>query len=129
MKAKAAKEKVEKAMKQKLRQMLLQKKKEYAEELARVRKIYRQGWLEEMDKSAISTHIADCDCNGDIQNLVNGNRVRTLEKCLRKFDEALIRIALGTYGTCKTCDRQISLGRLRAIPFASQCILCKTTTH
>lgn len=126
MKTKAAKEKVNKVMKKhKLRQILLQKKGKYAEELAKVRKIYRQGWLEETDKSATSNHAADCDCCGEIESLVNGNRIRMLEKCLRKFDEALIRVALGTYGICKTCGNQISIDRLQAVPFASQCTPCK----
>ena len=47
------------------------------------------------------------------------------EHVLRAIDEALERIENGTYGTCRTCGKQISPERLEAIPYATQCIDCR----
>jgi RNA polymerase-binding protein DksA len=44
---------------------------------------------------------------------------------LRKIDEALLRLADGTYGLCKECDEGISEARLKALPFASLCRDCQ----
>lgn len=43
---------------------------------------------------------------------------------LKDIDAALLRIDLGTFGTCKTCGGAIAFGRLEARPQASQCISC-----
>lgn len=41
---------------------------------------------------------------------------------LRKIDNALERIAEGTYGHCDDCDEEISLKRLENQPWAELCI-------
>jgi RNA polymerase-binding protein DksA len=47
------------------------------------------------------------------------------EQVLREIDDALSRIEKGTYGTCQSCGKEISVERLEAIPFATQCIDCR----
>lgn len=47
-----------------------------------------------------------------------------LEKQLRDINEALVRIANGSYGKCDNCDEEISIDRLRAYPAAKTCIKC-----
>ena len=42
-----------------------------------------------------------------------------------EIDRALIRIATGAYGYCESCQEPIMRARLRAMPFATQCISCK----
>jgi RNA polymerase-binding transcription factor DksA len=42
------------------------------------------------------------------------------------IDDALHRIADGSYGTCIECGCLISKARLRAMPFGSKCIDCKS---
>lgn len=37
---------------------------------------------------------------------------------------ALDRIEDGTYGKCSDCHREISTGRLAALPWAARCIFC-----
>ena len=37
---------------------------------------------------------------------------------------ALARIAQGTYGTCLSCEKPISEGRLEAVPYALLCKQC-----
>lgn len=48
-----------------------------------------------------------------------------LEKQLQEVNEALGRIAAGTYGICSDCGKSINLDRLRAYPAARTCIKCK----
>lgn len=50
---------------------------------------------------------------------------RTLEAQLRDVESALSRIAKGTYGICKYCNKEIDEKRLRARPASSSCIECK----
>lgn len=42
------------------------------------------------------------------------------------IDEALRRIEDGSYGKCFSCEKQISIPRLNAVPHASFCIECKS---
>ncbi len=42
-----------------------------------------------------------------------------------EIDRALHRIEIGTYGYCEVCHEPIVRDRLRALPFAIQCIRCK----
>lgn len=42
-----------------------------------------------------------------------------------QIDLALSKIENGTYGICEDCGQEIPLPRLEALPFATQCIVCK----
>ena len=46
-----------------------------------------------------------------------------------QIDEALLRLADGTYGICEDCGREISERRLKAVPFARRCIPCQEKTE
>ena len=50
---------------------------------------------------------------------------RTLESALRDVNGALTRIADGSYGVCKFCNKEIDPKRLVARPVSSTCINCK----
>ncbi len=54
---------------------------------------------------------------------------RTLEGELREIDDALERIANGTYGTCVDCGATILPERLAARPQAARCISCQRKTE
>jgi RNA polymerase-binding protein DksA len=41
------------------------------------------------------------------------------------LDDALERLRLGLYGVCEECGEEISLERLRVMPFAAYCIDCQ----
>ncbi|MET8283446.1 TraR/DksA C4-type zinc finger protein [Micromonospora sp. NPDC005174] len=41
-----------------------------------------------------------------------------------ELDEALIRVAAGSYGTCARCSRPIPAERLAARPSARTCVAC-----
>jgi len=44
---------------------------------------------------------------------------------LGQIDLALEKIAEGTYGVCEICGGNISIARIKALPFASKCIKCQ----
>lgn len=48
-----------------------------------------------------------------------------LEKTLRDVKAALDRLATGTYGICKYCQKPIEERRLLARPTSSACVECK----
>jgi len=43
---------------------------------------------------------------------------------LAQVESALDRIRHGRYGRCETCDRAIAPVRLKALPYATECIAC-----
>lgn len=44
---------------------------------------------------------------------------------IRDIDDALMRIADGSYGTCCDCQEPIAIERLEAYPTARRCIVCQ----
>ena len=44
---------------------------------------------------------------------------------LRAIEEALARIAQGTFGMCDVCERPIAEARLKAVPWTHLCRDCK----
>jgi RNA polymerase-binding protein DksA len=47
------------------------------------------------------------------------------EAIIYDVDQALNKIEKGNYGACENCGEKITLERLRAIPFAANCIKCQ----
>jgi DnaK suppressor protein len=56
---------------------------------------------------------------------VNIRLLQTDAKLLRAIEAALTRIQEGGYGVCTMCGEDISLARLKAVPWTSVCISCK----
>ncbi len=53
-------------------------------------------------------------------------RMRQTEShLLRAIDEALARIAHGSFGICKSCGNPVGDTRLKAVPWTRQCLECK----
>ena len=44
---------------------------------------------------------------------------------LGKIDEAIRRLESGVYGVCAECDAEIAEARLKALPFATNCVTCQ----
>lgn len=44
---------------------------------------------------------------------------------LREVESALTRVNRGSYGVCESCGEEISLARLKAIPWARCCVTCQ----
>ena len=51
------------------------------------------------------------------------NRERNV---LTQIDEALRRIDMGAFGDCERCDEEIAEARIKAFPFTTLCIDCKS---
>ncbi|MGA2264578.1 MAG: TraR/DksA C4-type zinc finger protein [Acidobacteriota bacterium] len=56
---------------------------------------------------------------------VNIRLLQTDAKLLRAIEAALARIEGGNYGMCTMCGEDISVERLKAVPWTSVCIACK----
>lgn len=52
--------------------------------------------------------------------------IENLEHVRQQVEYALKRLEEGTYGTCETCGEPIPRERLEALPFAGQCVACKS---
>lgn len=52
--------------------------------------------------------------------------IDNLEQMREHIERALKRIDDGTYGLCLTCGKLIPAERLEALPFAEQCVSCKS---
>jgi RNA polymerase-binding protein DksA len=76
------------------------------------------------DHSSYSFHMADLATDAMEREkafMLNSKAGRFLYH----LDEALRRIKDGTFGKCVSCNRNISVQRLRALPHARYCIACK----
>lgn len=49
-----------------------------------------------------------------------------IQKILQRVQRALSKIEDGSYGLCDSCKRSIDKARLKAVPFASLCVPCKS---
>ncbi len=71
-------------------------------------------------------HLADLE---DIDNIQDNDAVfEVVSNASARLDEiqkAIDKIDKGTYGTCEDCGLPIKIERLKALPFATQCIECR----
>lgn len=65
---------------------------------------------------------ADMEQNREF-NLMLSNREK--EK-VEQIDAAIERIDEGVYGVCEDCEENIPMGRLKALPFTTLCVKCKS---
>lgn len=79
--------------------------------------------VEETGDLSIGTddHIAD-SATETLMRELDGGLEENAEHLLAEIDDALHRIADGTYGTCAMCGRSIGDERLHAVPWARLCI-------
>lgn len=61
----------------------------------------------------------------DIQDDIDFALLQMKAETLSKITEALARLEEGTFGYCYECGKEISSGRLRALPFAVRCTDCE----
>lgn len=55
--------------------------------------------------------------------IISSSVMEEEEKILYAIEEALVRINKGSYGKCD-CGKEIAEGRLKAMPYAAQCMSC-----
>jgi DnaK suppressor protein len=62
----------------------------------------------------------------DLERELGISLLELQNKKRQAIDEALRRLADGTYGICADCEVEISEKRLAAVPFAKLCVECQT---
>ena len=60
-----------------------------------------------------------------VQDELNSQLIEVEARELNAIDEAIARMEDGTYGHCDGCSKSIPLTRLRAVPYATDCIECR----
>ena len=78
--------------------------------------------LEQTDERASE----DEDGSDVFMRLQNLSQVDSQNKIIQKIDEALHRIADGTYGICEMCGQLIRKPRLMNLPFVHTCMECQS---
>jgi DnaK suppressor protein len=77
---------------------------------------------------SVQREIGDIFDDADLEqtrefNLLLGTRER---QKLEQIESALSRMEHGEYGFCEDCGENIPAGRLKAMPFATLCVKCKS---
>ena len=101
-----------------IRNLLLTRREELAQDL-------RQSTRDLIDEDpfhtdALDQAAADMDRSFSVQ-LKNRGRDTLLQ-----IDEALRRMESGVFGKCEQCDDRIAEARIRAFPFTTLCVDCKS---
>jgi len=60
-----------------------------------------------------------------VQDELNSQLIEVESRELTAIQEAIERFQSGGYGDCQACEKPIPLNRLRALPYASECIECR----
>ncbi len=60
-----------------------------------------------------------------VQDELNSQLIEAESRELSAIDDAIARIEQGVYGICEGCEKAIPLTRLRAVPYATDCISCR----
>lgn len=110
---------------QEIKNYLIQEKEEAEEELKRMEEYGPQGslleWSDEL--SSYDNHPADLGTETfemEKHRALNSHQ----QKYLEDIHDALNKIENGTYGICETCSKEIEYERLKALPYAKECIDC-----
>lgn len=93
----------------------------------------RRGLLERLMREVSATAEASSWGPSDIGDMAASNadqetlyRIGSLESdAVDQIDHALQKLDDGTYGICEDCGKRIPATRLRALPSAYLCVLCK----
>lgn len=95
--------------------------------VARCVEVLRSEAAEAVRGRDISDLLDDEDPSADTDVVTQLMLVERAEARLWEVDEALGRVADGTYGYCVGCGAGIPLQRLRALPATANCIECSRT--
>ena len=110
---------MEKETTEKMRELLLQQKREILEALIATNADFR-AIVEEMDPK----DFADVASDDIDRKMIEALGTQDIKR-LRAIDAALSRINQGKYGACMKCNKKIPLERLQAIPYAVLCVECQ----
>lgn len=64
-----------------------------------------------------------------VQDELNSQLLEVESRELLAIDEAITRMDQNRYGDCDGCAKPIPISRLRAVPYATECITCRRTAE
>ncbi len=112
----------EKARKERLRKLLIQKREDIVTEAKSEIKKFKSGER----KQLVETVMDDGDLSVvDLSEDISLKQLSTHRETLIRIDAALRKLADGTYGVCEECGDEISEERLKIMPFAIYCRDCQ----
>jgi len=96
------------------------------EEIARMRAAVRRSsdGMRDSELAHVDNHPGDIGSELHDEELDETTEI-FLEEEERRIEEARRALADGTYGTCKSCGREIPADRLEAVPEAVLCLSCQ----
>lgn len=83
----------------------------------------RQGPESSGNLSNVPLHLADIGTEAFDLDFTLG-LIENEQETLGQINDALSRIATGTYGLCRECQEPIAKARLQALPYTATCIEC-----
>lgn len=93
-------------------------------ERARLEAVLAQVDIEGGENLGYGNHMAD-DASDAFEQAKELALHRNAEQLLKKVNDALERLAQGTYGICELCGVEIDPARLKALPYATLCLRCQ----
>ncbi len=114
---------------EKYKNILLKEREEAQSLINKINEAQKRGSKDSSgDLSSYSIHQADLGTD----TITAETNVYHLNRCMEKvksINKALHRIHDETYGICEICGQRISANRLKVVPFARQCIACKSESE
>jgi DnaK suppressor protein len=105
-----------------LRRVLINRR----EEIVREAKAEISKYIKGETKQLVDTALDDGDwAVVDLSEDISLKQLGAHRETLLKIDEALRKLAEGTYGKCEDCGEEISEERLKILPFAIYCRDCQ----
>ncbi len=103
---------------------------EQLKEILEERKISIQSNIDDSNKNIELLHNMDCKDDYDFaesssDSFTSEVIAKQQAREYKEIEDALKAIEEGTYGVCEMCDELISIGRLKAKPFAKYCTVCR----
>ena len=109
-----------------LKEKLVQERVELTRAIRRMEKLIQELGVDQGEgSSGISNHLAEGASSTFAQER-NLALAENLARTLEQVEAALKRMDVGTYGLCRVCNGAIDRARLRALPYAAQCLHCQT---
>jgi DnaK suppressor protein len=103
--------------------MLMKKRHEI---LAQIKDILGQSVTDDDQRRSESSKDVGDQAMMDLERELGISLLEMQNRKRQLIDEALTRVAEGSYGVCAECGAEISERRLEAVPFAKLCVECQS---
>jgi DnaK suppressor protein len=104
--------------------LMLTKKRQ--EILAQIKDILGQSVTDDEQRRSESSKDVGDQAMMDLERELGISLLEMQNRKRQLIDEALTRVAEGSYGVCAECGAEISERRLEAVPFAKLCVECQS---